>query len=217
MTILILGATGRTGKHLLNAVLKDNHTVHALVRDKTKVTAKANNLVLFEGLPTDKVSLANAMKGCDAILSVLNISRTSDFPWAKLRTPTTLLSDTMRNIISIATEQKTKWIIICSAWGASETRKDIPFWFRWLMDHSNIGVAYKDHEAQETLLRNTALDYTIVRPVGLTNFAKAKQIQVSVDNIPKPGLTISRHNVAAFMAGVLHTSAFRRQAITISE
>lgn len=68
MIIFMLGATGRTGQHLLAAALQANHTVHALVRDKSKVETKADNLVLFEGNPGDKAALANAMKGCGAII-----------------------------------------------------------------------------------------------------------------------------------------------------
>ncbi|MEI9911535.1 MAG: NAD(P)H-binding protein [Bacteroidota bacterium] len=92
MRILILGATGRTGKLVAEQALQRGHTVHALVRDKNKVKLNHADLTLFEGQPADRAALANAMKGCEAILSALNISRTSDFPWAKLRSPKDFLS-----------------------------------------------------------------------------------------------------------------------------
>ena len=87
MKILLLGATGRTGLHLLRQSLERGHIVHALVRDKRKIKMSHKNLMLSEGSPSDKDLLDNAMKGCEAILSALNISRKSDWPWAKLRTP----------------------------------------------------------------------------------------------------------------------------------
>jgi uncharacterized protein YbjT (DUF2867 family) len=138
MRILILGATGRTGKHLVSEALKNGHIVHVLVRDKSKIHHNAEQLTIFEGLPTDRTALKNAMTGCEAILTALNISRTSDFPWARLRTPKTFLSDTMKAVVKVAEEEKIKRIVVCSAWGANETKKDIPWWFRWFIDHSNI-------------------------------------------------------------------------------
>jgi uncharacterized protein YbjT (DUF2867 family) len=216
MKILILGATGRTGRHLVAEALKNGHVVHVLVRDKSKIHHDSEQLKIFEGLPTDPTALKNAMRSCEAILTALNISRTSDFPWAKLRTPKTFLSDTMKAVVQIAEEEKIDRIIVCSAWGANETRKDIPWWFRWFIDNSNIGVAYRDHEIQESILQKTTLNYTIIRPVGLTNFNKEDNIRVSINNYPKPRMTISRKSVAGFMLKVLHEDLFIKQIVTIS-
>lgn len=216
MRILILGATGRTGKHLLSEALKNGHVVHVLVRDKSKIHYNSEQLIIFEGLPTDRIALKNAMTGCEAILSALNISRTSDFPWAKLRTPKTFLSDTIKLVAEIAEEEKIKRIVVCSAWGVNETKKDIPWWFRWFIDNSNIGVAYRNHELQESILQKTALNYTLIRPVGLTNFNKEENIRVSINNHPKPKLIISRKSVAGFMLKVLNEDLFIKQTVTIS-
>jgi len=217
MKILLLGATGRTGKYLLAEALDRGHIVHALVRDKSRITTSNNNLFLFEGLPTNEADLAHAMKDCDAILSVLNISRTSDFPWAKLRTPASFLSDAIKIIAKVAAHEKIKRMIICSAWGANETKKDIPGWFRWLIDNSNIGVAYRDHEVQENYLKGTGFEYTIVRPVGLTNSEKEQVVCVTLNDNPKPTLTISRKSTAKFMLEVLDKNLFVKQAVTISK
>ena len=134
--------------------------------------------------------------GCDGIISALNISRKSDFPWSKLRTPPMLLSDVMKHIISLTEKNGLKRVIVCSAWGVAETEQEIPVWFKWFIKNSNIGVAYKDHERQENELKKSKLDWTIVRPTGLTNFKNQKKIIESYSNEPKPKLTISRKNVA---------------------
>lgn len=214
MNILILGATGRTGKYLLNESLARGHRVSVLVRDKHKPSGASENLTVFEGMPTDTKALQNAAQGCEAILSALNISRTSDFPWAKLRTPKDFLSQTMRNILALKSARR---IVVTSAWGVGETRGEIPVWFRWLIDHSNIRYPYEDHSNQEELLRQTDGDWTVVRPVGLTDSLKNRAIQVSFDNQPPPSLTISRLNVAKFMLDALENHSFVRKCPTISE
>src|SRR5262245_47623937 len=116
MHIFILGSTGRTGKHLLEQALQRSHAVNILVRDKTKVVRTHPKLTIFEGSPLDKVALDSAMKGCEAILSTLNVSRTSDWPWSRLRSPEDLMSSTMKTIIELAPKHNIRRIIFTSAW-----------------------------------------------------------------------------------------------------
>ncbi|MGM9506421.1 NAD(P)-dependent oxidoreductase [Larkinella sp. GY13] len=217
MKILILGATGRTGKELLDQALKAGISVHALVRDIDKVKMTSRNLKLFESKKLDRTALRLAMLGCDAVLSTLNISRTSDFPWSSLRSPKDFLSNTMRNVLEVANELHIKRIIITTAWGVNETKKDIPAWFRFVINYSNVGVAYRDHERQEHLLAASPSDWTAVRPVGLTNSKKPRQVRITINNEPKPNLTISRSNVARFMVEIYKTGDYLKEAVTISE
>lgn len=198
MKILLLGATGRTGKHVLSNALELGYEVTCLARNTDRLTPR-EGLHVIEGSPLIINDLEKALIGCDAVINVLNISRSTDFPWAPLRTPPTFLSDVMNRLIVTMNQKDVKRLIVCSAWGVAETRKDIPFWFRWIIENSNIGVAYKDHERQEKLVIHSNLDWTIVRPVGLTNFKKLDTLQVSFENKPKPNLMLSRKSLAYFM------------------
>ncbi|MEM1001769.1 MAG: NAD(P)H-binding protein, partial [Bacteroidota bacterium] len=163
MKVLILGATGRTGKLVLKNALDQGHDVHCLVRNPERIEERAG-LTIFEGNPNNSDNLEKAMTGCDGIISVLNISRTSDFPWAPLRTPKTYLSEVMTKLVALAEKQQFKRISICSAWGVADTKNDIPKWFQWMIACSNIGAAYEDHERQEQILSESELNWTIVRP-----------------------------------------------------
>ena len=158
MKILLLGGTGRTGKWVLDQALGKGYPVYALVHDPKQVEPVNHpGLQLFSGSPLNKASLKKAYQGCDAIIHVLKISRSNDFPWAPLRTPKNLLSQTLSNILDLPSITSCKRMVICSAWGVSDTWNDIPFWFRWLIDSSNIGPAYLDHERQEVLVRASSL------------------------------------------------------------
>lgn len=148
MRILLLGATGRTGQLVLKDALKKGFSVSCLAR-KTERIPQHERVSIFEGDPTNIADLKNAVQFCDTVISVLNISRKTDFPWSSIRTPKTFLSDTMNTIVSLSNIHKFKKIIVCSAWGVGDSRKDIPFWFRWTIDFSNIRYAYEDHERQE--------------------------------------------------------------------
>ncbi len=217
MKILILGATGRTGKLILEVALYQGYEINCLVREPKKIDVNHKNLKIYTGSPERISELENAMQDCDGIISALNISRKSDFPWSKLRTPKTFLSDAMKNVISLTDKNGINRLVVCSAWGVSETKKEIPFWFKWFIENSNIGIAYEDHERQEKIITSSHLKWTIVRPTGLTNFKKEKKIIESYNNEPKPKLTISRINVAKYMVNALSDNELIGKKPTISD
>ncbi|MEJ0057280.1 MAG: NAD(P)H-binding protein [Bacteroidota bacterium] len=126
MRILLLGATGRTGRHVLEQALKDGYSINAIVREESKVKVSSPHLRCFQGDVLDYATLSGAANGCDAVISVLNVARTSDFPWSKLRTPEYFVSDFMRVMITVCREQNIRRIITCSAWGVLETKKRPP-------------------------------------------------------------------------------------------
>lgn len=217
LKLLILGGTGRLGKELLVEAIKRGHVVHALVRDPDRLPFHSDQLVPFEGDPRNLEELSRSIKSCQAVISALNISRTSDFPWSRLRTPKDFLSQTIENLVFLSEENLIERVVICSAWGVGDSLKEIPFWFRWLIRNSNIGPAYKAHEAQEEHLRASKLKWTAVRPVGLTQATQTKVVLVSSNGHPKPNLTISRRNVARFMLDILEQERFVYQTPTIFE
>jgi putative NADH-flavin reductase len=216
MRVLILGASGRTGKYVLNETLKLGYYVNALVRKPESIHLKNDKVSLFTGNPLNIDDVEGSLEDCTAIISVLNISRNSDFPWSKLRTSSTFLSNVANNIIDLSKNRSLNRVVICSAWGTNETFKDIPFWFKWIINKSNVGVAYKGHERQENLWMTSNLNWTIIRPVGLTNSSLEKEVMESYQNVPKPRLTISRNSVAKYMVKALTNPGLLNKAVVIS-
>lgn len=216
MKLLILGATGRTGHWVLQLALERGFKVHALVRFPDKLQPH-ENLKLFHGDASNDTHLYEAAKGCSAAISVLNISRKSDFPWSKLRTPKYYLSNVMENLVRVLSDLKIAPLIVCSAWGVGDSKKDLPTWFRILVDYSNIGVAYRDHERQEKILEASSLDWVILRPTGLTNSEKIQEIKIIQNNIGKPNLTINRKTLASFMLDCLSNERYWHQKIVVSK
>ena len=216
MKVLILGATGRTGKHLVNEALLRGLEVNAIVRKADKL-AENERLYVLEGDVTDEATLAQGMEGCQAVLSCLNISRTSDFPWAHLRTPENFLEDMLKALMKVMEKEGVKRLILTSAWGVSDSRAEIPGWFRWFIDNSNVGKAYAQHEVQESLLSKSDLDWTAVRPVGLNNRKGLKELIISQAGTPKPRLMISRKHTAKFMVDIITDSKYFNKTPVISE
>ncbi len=217
MSLLILGGTGGTGKLLIREALQNGYSVRTIARHPQKLPVESAALTVFEGNPSDPRLLASALEGCETVVSALNISRKSVNPWAPLTTPQEFMSQTMQRVLRIGSEKQLKRAIIVSAWGVNESFKELPFWFKALVKWSNIGAAYQDHGRQEHVLRSSGLEWTAVRPSGLTDSKKLKPLKISINGKPRPSLTISRQNVARFMISEIQNRAYLNKAITVSE
>lgn len=215
MKILLLGTTGRTGKSILDIAIEMGHEVNCLSRKSTRIPQQ-HGVTVFEGNPSNEQDLETAMSGCEVMISALNISRKTDFPWSGIRTPKTYLSDVASNMVAVAEGKNLKRVVVCSAWGVSETARDLPKWFKWFIDNSNIGVAYRDHERQEDILMNSNLNWTIVRPAGLINSRRAEKVKESFNNKPKPSLMISRRSVARYMLESSTNDLLSKKTVVIS-
>jgi len=101
MKILLLGATGRTGKKVYKKAIESGYSIHCLARNSERIE-KHDHAILFEGDASNSDDLKTAVAGCSAVISVLNISRKSDFPWSGLKTPENYLSNTVTNLIPLA-------------------------------------------------------------------------------------------------------------------
>ncbi|WP_217607097.1 NAD(P)-dependent oxidoreductase [Chitinophaga sp. GbtcB8] len=217
MRILVLGATGRTGRLIVEEALRQGYDLSVLVRDKNKTSFSSKSIIVYQGTPTRRADLAAAMQGCNLIISALGIARASDAPWSKLITPKNFISESMKNVIAQADQQNLKRVITISAWGVGETKKEIPFWLRWLINYTNLGPVYEEHELEEKLFANSHLNWTAVRPVALNDSEKIKTLKVSFNNLPKPSLQISRQSVAKFMVDIVKSDTYDMKSPTISE
>jgi putative NADH-flavin reductase len=211
MNILILGGTGRTGRLITQAAVSNNHEVTAIIRDKTKATIAG--VTYLEGSPTDGNLLDSALKGIDAVVVSLNINRTSDSPFAKVVSPLTLISDSVRALIPAMEKNGVRRIVSISASGVGDSWKDMPLIGRWFIRSGNIWKAYLDHDRQEQALRQSDLDWTIVRPVMLND----KDVYGYKAIIGKAtASSISRKGVARFILDALETGEYKKQVVTVN-
>ena len=210
MKILVLGATGRTGKLFAQLAVANTHQVTAIIRNKKDtILPKVNYL---EGLPTDEPLLTKALQGMDAVVVSLNINRTSDNPFSRVVSPLTLISDSVKALIPAMEKNNVKRIITVSASGVGDSWNDMSLVVRWFIRYSNIWKAYEDHDRQEQLLRQSALDWTIVRPVMLNDKDSDEYIAV----IGKPsGGNISRKGVAKFILESLESEKYVKDVVTL--
>lgn len=214
--ILVLGATGRTGQLVVEAALAREISVVALARNPNKITIKSDRLTVIKGSAENRDDVKCAMIGVDAVVSTLNNSRASDLPWAKIINSPTMITDSIRNIVEEMKENKLRRILVMTANGAGETFNYAPFYFKWLITKTNLKVAYNDHNNQEALIKTSGLDWTIVRPVALTNSTSTGELIISYNHRPKPSYFISRSQVARFLIDSLEDKDLHHKCPVIS-
>jgi uncharacterized protein YbjT (DUF2867 family) len=165
--ILILGATGRTGKHAIPFALAQGYQVVALVRDPTKISVKSDSLTILTGLPTDIDDVRKAMKDCDAVLSLLSpLTRGEAISFRKINAPR-ILEKSIINALQVMDEYGIKRILILSSVGVGDSWKYAPWYVKLLVKLTNFKIIFADHNAQEGLIQASGTNWTIARPVGL--------------------------------------------------
>lgn len=214
--ILLYGATGRTGGLVLSYALQQGYAVTALVRNPTKLTVQSDRLTVISGLPTSLDDVRNAMRGCDMVISTLSALSDSDAFSRKNITPPHTLETTMRHTIACMNEQGLKRIVTLSSIGAGDSRPHAPWYMRLMIKLTNFKITFADHDAQESLLMKSGLDWVIARPVALNNNEETKELKISYSKTPSP-FSISRKQLAKFMVDCLATDAFVHKAPLLSE
>jgi len=215
MKILLFGATGRTGKIILQKALNDGHEVTAIVRDPSKL--EGINVNIIKGTPYDKETVKKAISNCDVVISTLNVSRESDSPWAKLRSPKDMISRSIQNALEAMKEKSIKRIIVMGVLGAGESRKKLPLILKIILSTSNLKYAFNDHTRQEELLAKSDSDWTVIRLPMLTEEEVEKDILIKkLNDDTKLNRKINRESVARFILNILEDGNYYKSIVAIS-
>jgi putative NADH-flavin reductase len=214
MKILILGITGRTGSLVAAEAIKRGHKVVGIARDRSKVAVKEAEII--EGTPYDYGTVQKAIDGCDSVISTLNIYPQTQGLFGKIKTPLDSMSLSIKNTVILMEEKGIKRIVVMTALGVGNSIKQLPGFYSFLVKVTNIKHAYTDHDRQEKVLEKSSLDWTVVRPVGLTDNNEDLSILYNLDGVGTITSRISRNAVAHFMLDCLEKGLFIKQKPGIS-
>ena len=205
--ITIFGATGRTGKPLVEQALAAGYEVTAFVRDPAKVTTKHERLTVVQGDATDAVAVERAVRGADAVISVMNTPGSQKIAKSKPLTRGT------QNIVDAMKKYGVRRLIISSA-GIPQPN-DLPnIRFKLMMGFGKLimRASYDDIVGSVEVVRASDTDWTVVRMVP-TNDPPTGRVNAGYMN--KRVGTISRADAAAFMLNEVCEAKYLRQAPVI--
>ena len=214
--ILLYGATGRTGELIAQLALQQGYAVTALMRNPTKLTVQSEHLTVIEGQPTSLADVRQAMCGCHAVISALSaLSESESFSRQKITPPHTLAT-AMRHTITAMHEHGLRRIVTLSSIGVGDSWPYAPWYMRLIIKLTNFKLVFADHQQQETLLRQSKLDWIIARPVALNNKVPLGELRVSYEQTPA-SFALSRRQLARFMVDCLANNDFVHKAPLLSE
>lgn len=226
MRILLLGANGRTGSHVISEALSREHTVTALVR-RPDALSPQSNLTIVTGTPLSTSDMAKAFASAPAadpikaVVSTLNTGRTSDNPWAKTTAPDDMMATSVRNALVEMKKNGAEKIVVLGTTGVGSSRANSAWFFNWIVDHSNLKITFDDHYEVEKLLESKAekdpeLKWVDVRASGLSNGEKSPIKEFGNEGTGGVGWFVSRKSVAGFMIDAVERSQWDGQTPVIS-
>lgn len=207
MNILIYGASGASGHELVKQALALGHNVTAFVRKPSKLKIKHDKLKVIQGDVINYQLVEDAVKGQDAVLSALGASSAFKFDQSVV--------DGVNNIIKAMETNGVRRFIYMSFVGVKESRKTAGFVIKYIAPKL-LSTEIAGHEAREKMIKESPLNWTIVRAPTLTNGKHIAQFR-SGEDITTKGFTvmISRADVVDFMLQQLTHNNFLRKTPSV--
>lgn len=227
MHFLLLGASGRTGQHVVSELLSQGHTAIALVRNSSSLAARPG-LTIVNGSPLSKTDIHNALLATpslspSAAIITLNTVRKSDSPFAAQVSPPRFLADSCANACEVLEQAGIRRIVVMSTAGAGDSWNKLPLLSKVFMGWTNIMYALEDHNLVDEEIRLTKMDWTLVRAVRLEfDDAKSTTAKAEVGTMGSTGEgmrmtdSVSIASVARFLVKVAVERLYVQEAVVVA-
>lgn len=203
MTIALFGATGGTGRQVLSQALEKGYGVRALARSP-QALEQSQGLEVVAGDVRDLTAVERCLTRTDAVICVLGSHGGAE----------PVEAEGTKQIIEAMQRLGIKRLIAVTSLGVGDSRDQVPTFFRVIMQLT-LKKIMAAKEFQEQLIRDSGLDWTIVRPGGLTDGPATGTYLSGTDKSIK-ATRVSRADVADFVLQQLVDDRYMRQAPAIS-
>lgn len=201
---IVFGGTGDVGQLIVNKLLEKGETVCVLTRQSKQAKS---NLSYVVGNVLDFDTVEKIINKADKVVIALSIANSD---------PETTSKGT-RNIISVMKKIGATRLICLSAQGSGDSRASMPEDFNeMILSDKILSASFKDHDLQEELVKQSDLDWTIVRP---TEIIADKETNTYTVNDPTANLKfrITNLDVAHFIVEELKAGKYIRQVAMITD
>lgn len=189
--VAVFGATGRTGRRIVELAVERGNRVSALVRSASRLGDLASRVEVVEGDVLDAAAVDRAVQGADAVLSALGHVKGS---------PHDLETAAIEKIIASMRKNDVRRLIVLSSSVVGDpadkptTGQSLASW----LVRTFRGEVYKDSLEKARVVQGSDLDWTIVRASILTDGPSTANSRVGLMNAGT-GVRVSRGDVAEFM------------------
>ncbi len=214
MNVIIFGSTGGTGLATGGAYASAGHQVTAFARDPSKLPADPS-ITPVHGDVMNPADVNAAVPGHDLVIISLGNSQNpfAMMLGAKRTTPANICEAGTQNIIAAMIKSGITRLLVVTAFGIGDTRERLPLAFK-LFYRLVLREHMADKEKQEMVVKASALDWTLVQPVGLTNGPATHDWLADTSGHIRKN-QISRADVAAFLLS-LTDERYSRTTVSLS-
>ncbi len=210
MKITIFGATGATGTGLTKLALAAGHEVTVVVRDPARLAVPAHPLLRIDTADVmDAAAILPSVAGADAIVTAVGPRGTA---------PTTVIQDSVRAIIAALQKSGGRRLLMLSGSIVADDGESpyLRYLIKPLARRTFLRHVCADMRAGETEVRDSGLDWTIVRPPALTSKPASGNYRTAIDRNLPHGFRVSRADLAACLLTLVDDPASVRKHIAIA-
>lgn len=205
-----MGATSGIGKCAMEDALSRGLSVRAFARGANDLPErKGLERVAGDARKADEV--AKALEGVRAVIYALGIRERISMLWEE----ETLFSETTQILLDAMTADGPRRLVAVTGFGAGRSKSAMSLIER-TGHRAILGRPYADKDRQEALIMDSTLDWTIVRPVILTNGEKTGRVRVLRDPETWRNGLISRADVGAHLITTVEDSLDIRADVVIT-
>ncbi|GAA1096755.1 NAD(P)-dependent oxidoreductase [Nocardiopsis composta] len=194
MNLLVIGAAGRTGRHLVEQAARRGHTVTALARREPGDPAFGGAARAHPGDAADPEALRGALQGQHAVVAAVGSSAIT------------------RALIPAMRQAGVRRLVMTSSRSVVATRPRPLIDLVWL----RLRTAYADLIRAEGMLEASGLDWSIVRATMLTDTPPAGSVHTDFEADATGGdWRLGRADYAMALLDVVEDDAMIRRAVGV--
>lgn len=216
MRVLVVGATGGSGRAAVEALAARGHEVTAMVRRPESAPPFPSGVTMAHGDAMRPSDVDRCVQGQDAVVVALGIRENA--VRVRLRgsagTPMTVRSAGTAHVIEAMYRHGVDKLVVQTSYGVGPTKPLLPLKWR-LIFSALLKPQIADTEVQQARVCESRLRWVVAQPVALTDATDAPPPQASVDGRVR-GMAISRRSVAQFLADAVERDTFDRQVVALS-
>jgi putative NADH-flavin reductase len=163
--ITVFGASGRTGRSVVEQALEQGHEVVPFVRDASGLPSSGQRIDLHEGDARDAEAVTEAIRGSDAVVSVLSLGDAAGEPEH---------SDATRTVVDAARTEGVRRIVVTAnkdVFGDDEVRDEF-------------AAHAREHRRNRETLKASGLDWTILAAGRIEDDPPAGAYEATEDAMP---------------------------------
>jgi putative NADH-flavin reductase len=202
MHVTVFGASGNIGKLIVEQALANGHFLNAYVRNISKLKVTHPHLHIVEGELDNKVGIKSVLNEADVVISVLGPPLVRNYEGMPL-------AEAHKHIISAMKEKGIKRFITLATPSVKfeKDKKSIATVLPGIMAKLFFPKPYKEIMEIGEIMKNSKLDWTVVRIIAPNNKPATGKIKVSFGD-EKLSFGISRTDIAAFILKESETGSY---------